>query len=212
VPTWRRLLAQVKDEGWFFDTELLVIAQRQRLRIHEVAVDWVDDPDSRVNVVRTALDDLRGVARLALEPRLARFLLVGVMSISYALLYLLLRGGLGAPAANALALALTALANTQANRNFSFRIQGRAGLLRQHVAGALLYLLALALTGGALDLLRRLDPRPGRRLELGVLVVAGACATVGRYAALCTWVFVRRRGASAPASPAPPCAPTAPGS
>jgi glycosyltransferase involved in cell wall biosynthesis len=59
------LLDEVRDDGWFFDTELLVLAQRRGLRIHEVPVDWVEDPDSRVDVVRTALSDLRGVARLA---------------------------------------------------------------------------------------------------------------------------------------------------
>ncbi|HET9094481.1 MAG TPA: dolichyl-phosphate beta-glucosyltransferase [Solirubrobacteraceae bacterium] len=58
------LLAAVRDEGWFFDTELLVAAQRRGLRIHEVAVDWVDDPDSRVDLLATALTDLRGVGRL----------------------------------------------------------------------------------------------------------------------------------------------------
>src|SRR4051812_26258053 len=57
----KRLLPTVVDEGWFFDTELLVLAQREGLRIHEVPVDWVDDPDSRVDIVQTALDDLRGV-------------------------------------------------------------------------------------------------------------------------------------------------------
>ena len=54
----------MEDESWFFDTELLVRAERAGLRILEVPVDWVDDPDSRVDIVRTALDDLRGVARL----------------------------------------------------------------------------------------------------------------------------------------------------
>lgn len=62
----RELLPDVCDDAWFFDTELLVLAQRRGLRIHEVPVDWVDDPDSRVDLVRTAVDDLRGVARLAL--------------------------------------------------------------------------------------------------------------------------------------------------
>ncbi len=66
------LLAEVHDEGWFFDTELLVLAQRRGMRIHEVAVDWTDDPDSRVDIVDTALADLRGVARLALAVPLAR--------------------------------------------------------------------------------------------------------------------------------------------
>src|SRR5205807_944403 len=59
-----RLLPKVEDNAWFFDTELLVLAQRDGLRIHEVPVDWVDDPDSRVEIVRTAIDDLKGVARL----------------------------------------------------------------------------------------------------------------------------------------------------
>jgi len=58
------LLPLVEDEGWFFDTELLVLAERNHLRIHEVPVDWVDDPDSRVDVVTTARDDLRGVWRM----------------------------------------------------------------------------------------------------------------------------------------------------
>jgi glycosyltransferase involved in cell wall biosynthesis len=60
----RALLPRVSDESWFFDTELLVLAQRMGMRIHEVPVDWVDDPDSRVDIVPTALDDLRGVWRL----------------------------------------------------------------------------------------------------------------------------------------------------
>src|SRR6266436_4168614 len=60
-----RLLPHVADTGWFFDTELLVLAERSGLRIHEVPVDWVDDPDSRVDVVATAIADLKGIARLA---------------------------------------------------------------------------------------------------------------------------------------------------
>ena len=62
------LLPLVEDTGWFFDTELLVLAERRGLRIHEVPVDWVDDPDSRVAVAATALADLRGVARLLARP------------------------------------------------------------------------------------------------------------------------------------------------
>ncbi|MFE2153951.1 glycosyltransferase [Streptomyces lavendulae] len=59
-----RLLPLVEDSGWFFDTELLVLAERAGLRIHEVPVDWVDDPDSSVHLVRTAAEDLKGVWRV----------------------------------------------------------------------------------------------------------------------------------------------------
>jgi putative flippase GtrA len=60
----RQLLPLTADRSWFFDTELLVLAERAGLRIHEVPVDWIDDPDSRVNVVSTALADIRGIIRL----------------------------------------------------------------------------------------------------------------------------------------------------
>ncbi|MFF3326075.1 glycosyltransferase [Streptomyces sp. NPDC002889] len=59
-----RLLPMVEDTGWFFDTELLVLAERAGLRIHEVPVDWVDDPDSTVHIVSTATEDLKGVWRV----------------------------------------------------------------------------------------------------------------------------------------------------
>lgn len=60
----RQLVPQIEDQTWFFDTELLILAQRAGLRVHEVPVDWTDAPDSRVKIVRTAVDDLRGVVRL----------------------------------------------------------------------------------------------------------------------------------------------------
>jgi len=58
------LLASVADDGWFFDTELLVLAERAGLRVHEVPVQWVDSPDSRVRILATVLGDLRGIWRL----------------------------------------------------------------------------------------------------------------------------------------------------
>src|SRR6202011_4253426 len=63
----REILPRVADEEWFFDTELLIAAQRRGLRIHEVPVDWAEDGDSRVGIVATALADLAGVLRLLLQ-------------------------------------------------------------------------------------------------------------------------------------------------
>jgi glycosyltransferase involved in cell wall biosynthesis len=58
------LLADVQDDSWFFDTELLVLAQRRKIAIREIPVRWVEDRDSRVAILDTARDDLRGVLRL----------------------------------------------------------------------------------------------------------------------------------------------------
>jgi glycosyltransferase involved in cell wall biosynthesis len=186
----RELLPEIRDEAWFFDTELLVLAQRHGMRVHEVPVDWVDDPDSRVAIVPTAIEDLRGVARLFAASRVVRFAAVGIAStLAYAVLYLLLRGVLSAGLANAAALSITAVANTAANRRLTFGVRGRASLVRHHVLGAIVFFITLGLTSGALAVLHALSPHPGRLLEAAVLVVASACATVTRYVGLSSWVF-----------------------
>ena len=200
------LLADVRDDAWFFDTELLVLAQRRGLRIHEVPVDWVDDPDSRVDIVRTAIEDLKGIARLALTGPVARFIGVGVLStVAYALLFLLLRGALGPDGANIAALAITGVGNTAANRRLTFGVRGRKDLVRQHAAGFLVFLLTVGLTTGALAVLHGLVATPSRVLELAVLVTASTVATVTRYVALRSWVFARAR--RTPATAAAPAAP-----
>jgi glycosyltransferase involved in cell wall biosynthesis len=193
------LLGDVVDQEWFFDTELLVLAQRRGLRIHEVPVDWVDDPDSRVDIVQTAISDLKGVARLVGSGPIAKFIGIGVLStIAYALIYLLLAPLLGALGANAAALAITAVGNTAANRRLTFGVRGREHLARHHVRGALVFVLTLALTNGALAVLHGLDPDPSRALQLAVLIAASLTATVTRYVAMRTWVFTRARRAIRP--------------
>ncbi|MEJ2711225.1 MAG: glycosyltransferase family 2 protein, partial [Anaerolineales bacterium] len=59
------LLPLVENNNWFFDSELLVLAERAGMRIHEVPVDWVEDTDSRVDIRATAIEDLKGMLRLA---------------------------------------------------------------------------------------------------------------------------------------------------
>jgi putative flippase GtrA len=183
------LLPAVEDQAWFFDTELLLAAQHGGLRIHEVPVDWVEDTDSRVDVVRTALDDLRGMARVA-RRQLPSFAAIGVLStLAYLALFWLLRSVTGPMAANAVALLLTAVANTAANRRFTFGVTGRRGAARQHLEGLLVFGLGLAVTTGALGLFSPAT-RDG---ELAALVAANAAATLLRFVLLRSWVFHPRR-------------------
>ncbi|MEE2885096.1 MAG: dolichyl-phosphate beta-glucosyltransferase [Chloroflexota bacterium] len=58
------LVPFVKDNAWFFDTELLILAEKNGYRIKELPVIWTDDPDSKVRILKTALEDLKGLARL----------------------------------------------------------------------------------------------------------------------------------------------------
>src|SRR5262245_21456222 len=201
----RELLPQVQDPAWFFDTELLVLAQRAGMRIHEVPVDWVDDPDSRVDIRRTVMEDLRGILRIGPElwRQAARFALIGVAStVAYILLYLLLRGAMGAQAANLLALLITAVGNTAANRRITFGVRGRESALRHQVEGLGVFLLGLALTSGSLAALHAASAAPPRAAEVAVLVVANAAATLLRFVLLRSWVFRPGRDVTAP-SPLP---------
>jgi putative flippase GtrA len=200
----RELLPLVQDQAWFFDTELLVLAERAGLRIMEVPVDWVDDPDSRVDVGATALADLRGVwrlirqrrsvvlagfggspARRGLGSQVGRFAAVGVVStLAYVALYSLVRAFEPAPLANALALITTTVGNTAANRRLTFGVRGRADLVRDHMAGLAGLAVALVITTTAIALLDAAVARPGRVVELAVLVAANAFATICRFGLL----------------------------
>jgi putative flippase GtrA len=218
-----RLLPLVEDGGWFFDTELLVLAQRAGLRIHEVPVDWVDDADSRVDVLPTAIADLKGVWRVGrslaagrlpvrelradlgrpvlrrtvtsgagqrLSRQVTSFGAIGVAStLAYLVLFLLLRTVAPVQVANLVALLITAVANTGANRRLTFGVRGPADAGRHHVQGLVLFAVGVGVSGGGLALLHALDPGAGRITELGVLLVANVIATVVRFAALRFWVF-----------------------
>ncbi len=215
----REILPLVEDDGWFFDTELLVIAERSGLRIHEVPVDWVDDPDSKVDIVSTAWDDLRGMLRVTRSimtgrvpvesiyaelgrrpfdpPRphgffgqVVRFGIVGVVSTAaFALLYLLLQLVMPAQLANFLALLITTVANTAANRRFTFGVRGGAGAVRHQFQGLVVFGLAWLITSGSLLALGLLRPDASSRLELIVLTVANLFATLVRFVLLRVWVF-----------------------
>jgi putative flippase GtrA len=123
-----------------------------------------------------------------------RFAGVGVAcTIAFALLFVVLSGPLGAMAANAVALATTAVANTAANRRLTFGLRGRGGLARDHLRGAGVYVVTLGMTSGAMALLHAWAPAAPLALQAAVLAAASTGATVTRYLALRSWVFRRAR-------------------
>ncbi|TNB70740.1 glycosyltransferase [Arthrobacter sp. BB-1] len=215
----RTLLPHIEDNGWFFDTELLIIAERSGLRIHEIPVDWVDDPDSRVDIKQTAIDDIRGLVRVAgslvrgsipvqaiyaelgrrpIVPQsrpsffgqVIRFGMVGgISTVAFALLFLLFQGPLGAQQANFLALLLTAIGNTAANRRFTFGINGPEKLFTQQFQGLVVFSLAWSLTSSSLLALHAISPDASSTMELVTLTGANVLATLMRFVLLRIWVF-----------------------
>lgn len=117
------------------------------------------------------------------------FATIGVAStLAYAVLYGALRVALAAPPANLAALAVTAVANTTANRRLTFEVRGRTGFVADQLAGLGAFLIALAITTGALGLLAAVAPRAGLMVELTVLVTASVIATIVRFLVLRSWM------------------------
>ncbi len=199
-----RLLPFVEDDAWFFDTELLVTAERMGLRVGEVPVDWVDDPDSRVDLVATATADLRGVWRMLVHrptglrrlrsdelaaDQLMRFAGVGVVStLGYLFLFVAWRPVLGALWANAVAMAIATLFNTAVHREISRTTDGQARHGRFFVVATALYLCSLALTTFGL-LVVQWVAGAGLLAQLAAITVANAVAAVIRFAVLRAWIF-----------------------
>lgn len=216
----RELLPLVRDTTWFFDTELLVLAERAQLRIHEVPVDWYDDPDSRVDVVSTARDDLRGVWRMrrtlsatsppvsAVADRMGRrmpgapvarqaasFAVIGVVSTVLHLgLFALLRQGMASAAlANAVALLVATVANTAWNRHWTFGLRGRTGAGRQQLQALVVFGTTLALTTAGLGLLHAVVPGAATWVETAAVAVMTAVSTAVKFVLMRTWIFAPAR-------------------
>jgi putative flippase GtrA len=206
-----QLLPLVKDEEWFFDTELLVTAERLGLRISEVPVDWVDDPDSRVQIVRTALNDLRGVWRIShgqarrlvrsssastpsaisqvAADQLLRFAGVGVIStLGYLFLFIAWRPVVGDFGSNALALAICTLFNTAVHRELARSMPGARHQGRFLVVSAGLFAISLFLTSLGLVVAHALSAS-SLLVALIAVTVANGVAAVLRFAILRAWIF-----------------------
>jgi len=207
----RRLLPDVVDDAWFFDTELLLLAERNGLRIHEVPVDWVDDPDSRVDVRRTAMDDLRGVWRVARTFRAGRgyldlgsasrpaladdmgrqlvsFGMVGAVSTAVSLvLFVLLRSTLGVAGATVLALGATAFGNLWANRRWTFGRRDATGRLRYYARSGLVLTAGMALS--VVVLWAVAGAGGGLAAEVVTLFLTWSLTMLARFRLLRTWAF-----------------------
>ncbi len=62
-----RILPLVQDNNWFFDTELLILAEKSGYRIKDIPVRWVEDPGTTVKIGSTIAEDLRGLWRMRLQ-------------------------------------------------------------------------------------------------------------------------------------------------
>jgi glycosyltransferase involved in cell wall biosynthesis len=201
----RALLPLVEDNSWFFDTELLVLAERNGLRIHEVPVDWVDDPDSSVAVTQTALADIAGLLRMLVglavgrgradvaDRRggdLRRYAGVGLVStVAWLILFAVGRGPLGAYAANAAALLVCSVGSAVFQWRFAaHRDDPRAAA----TVGGIGLVVSLVLTTAAL-LLTKAVGWPSELAEIVALLVATAVAALARLLAGQAWVL-RHRG------------------
>ncbi len=204
----RELLPLVQDDAWFFDTELLVLAQRSCLRIHEVPVDWFDDPDSRVDVVATAREDVAGMIRVrrdlasgrlpvgdlaarlgrgrlypSLGGQVVRFAGVGALStvVHLGLFALLGAAGLGAQLANLLGLLAGTVANTAANRRWTFGVRGREHALAHQLQGLVILGLFWAVSAVALWTVALVAPGAGTGAQTVVVGAANVVATAVKF-------------------------------
>ncbi|MFS0731506.1 bifunctional glycosyltransferase family 2/GtrA family protein [Curtobacterium sp. 1P10AnD] len=218
----QHLLPLCEDDAWFFDTELLVLAEHAGLRVHEVPVDWVDDVNSSVHITSTATEDLKGMwrvsrglatGRIPIAPvydaigrrpftpphvgivgQVLRFGAIGVLStVAFAVLYALFRPAIGAQTADFLALLLTAIGNTALNRRFTFGVRGRAGAGMHQVQGLVVFGIAWAITAGSLVVLHAAAPDATHGTEIVVLTAANLVATLVRFVLFKAWVFRSRR-------------------
>ena len=218
----QHLLPLCEDDAWFFDTELLVLAEHAGLRVHEVPVDWVDDVNSSVHITSTATADLKGMWRVSrglatgripiatvydaigrrpftpphvgIVGQVLRFGAIGVLStVAFAVLYALFRPAIGAQTADFLALLLTAIGNTALNRRFTFGVRGRAGAGMHQVQGLVVFGIAWAITAGSLVVLHAAAPDATHGTEIVVLTAANLVATLVRFVLFKAWVFRSRR-------------------
>lgn len=203
------LLPYVKDNEWFFDTELLLIAEHNGLRIHELAVDWIDDPDSRVNIRSTALADLGGLRRVAetmirsrdriqlphnerrplnddFGRQLVSFIKIGVVATSISVILFATLLNLMHPVfANILTLMVTTPVNMWCNRQFTFGHRTRSDRNHQILTASIVFFALVIIS----SLLLMISSTPNHTRSLLIATSCWTLSSVVRFALLRNWVF-----------------------
>ena len=203
----RELLPVVEDTEWFFDTELLARAEWAGYRIHEFGTDWIDDPDSSVDVLATAWKDIRGIVRLRrggpvhatselpapnTGAQILHFIDVGLIStVLYATIFLFGSQVVSAATANIIALLLSTVANTALNRSHTFGVRSPHRRLTAQVKGLAVFCLCLAFTSAGLAVADGFTGAWASIGTLALLTAANLAATVVRFVLMRTWVFAR---------------------
>jgi putative flippase GtrA len=153
------------------------------LPLDRITRPFGDDPRDR-----EIQDVPKGLAR-----QLVGFCVVGGLStLFYLVLYSAFRQFSGSQIANALALLVSAVANTAANRRLTFGVRGRGGAVRHQAQGLVVFGIGLALTSGSLAALDAASSDPAHSTELAVLIAANLAATVLRFLLFRAWVFPDR--------------------
>ncbi len=200
------------------------------MQIHALAVGWWDDPNSRVDVVLTAQDDVKGVSRLRralardrlrvddVSARMGRrmpdatgrvggqvavFLVIGGLSmvLQLAMFWVLRQVGWHAQVANVAALVGSTVANTAANRRWTFGVRGREDHARHQAAGLAMLVMTLAFTAAGLSLLSVAAPHAASWVETAVVGLATAAATAAKFVIMRRWVFRPRAAPAAAQAP-----------
>ncbi len=215
------LLPLCEDDAWFFDTELLVLAEHAGLRIHEVPVDWVDDVNSSVHIASTATEDLKGMWRVSRGLATGRIPIAPCTTRSAGVRSARRTWGSSTGAAvrhdrgplhAGLRAAVRAVppGDRRADRGLPgapgdgdrqhraqptvhVRVRGRAGAGRHHVQGLVVFGIAWAITSGSLVVLHATTPGASHGAEVLVLTGANLVATGVRFVLFKAWVFRTRR-------------------
>lgn len=206
------IVPNVKNNSWFFDTELLLLAEHNGLRIQEISVDWTDDPDSRVHIRSTVIEDIRGLCRVGitflrgrgaielgdlyrrpptydLRRQLVSFAKIGVLSTVFcATLFVGCLQVMHPVVANLLVLILVTPINFWLNRRLTFGHRTRSDRRERYVTSGVVFLGLVVIS----TIFLSLTVGSGHLVSLVVAVSCWTASSAVRFALLRNWVFKSR--------------------